>query len=716
MPTDLATWSDRLRRTLQCYDEPLLRQVAGRLFKPRNQWPAEELIERSLHTVQNAAVLDRRLADLDPAARQLLGLIGHSRQPRWHVGNLVELLVALGQGDGLLPITRLLQAGLLYPDVAPGGNGTVASAPLLRDFEQWLTQTEGRRLTVFAHPLVTGRVGAPDLGLPDCPGPVVLPRAGAKGAPAVQEADGLEWPLKLAVLWQQTAEAPLRRTQQGGFFKRDLERLRSDALLNAAPPDALTELPDLGLLAVELALGEGIVRETDGELRAGSYPPSWEQGLAPLIASLWAGLLRVDAWTPQDGWQPGPAPGNPYPSAYLLAVLLLSRLPADGWASPPAVADWLLAHHPYWHGRREADAGRLASFLLGLAYQLRLLQAMRDAERGWLVRLSALGRWLVGGGEVPELPSFAQTLLVQPNLEILAYRQGLTPLLVARLGRFATWKGLGAACTLQFQPESVYRALESGETFETILQALQRHGMKATPDPVVNSLRTWANKRERIQVYAAAALFEFNSSEELSEALARGLPAVRLGDRLAVVAREADIDYRHFRLTATRDYALPPERCVEAEGDGVTLSVDMARSDLMLETEVRRFAEPFERPGVSGRRLYRLTPSSVAAARANGLTEATLEGWFLQRSGQPLSAAARLLLAGPQLGALELRRLLVLYVPSAEVADGLQQWPETRALIEGRLGPTALVIAEENTAALRARLDALGIKLQPVAP
>ena len=54
-------------------------------------------------------------------------------------------------------------------------------------------------------------------------------------------------------------------------------------------------------------------------------------------------------------------------------------------------------------------------------------------------------------------------------------------------------------------------------------------------------------------------------------------------------------------------------------------------------------------------------------------------------------------------------RLLVLYAPSPEAADGLLQWPETRALIEGRLGPTALIVAEANTRALQARLDALGI-------
>src|SRR5579871_6107564 len=90
-------WSDRLRRTLACYDEELLRAVAARLVKPRNQWPAEELIERSVGVAENLPVLDRRLREVEPAGRQLLALIAHSRQPCWHLGNLVELLLALGQ-------------------------------------------------------------------------------------------------------------------------------------------------------------------------------------------------------------------------------------------------------------------------------------------------------------------------------------------------------------------------------------------------------------------------------------------------------------------------------------------------------------------------------------------------------------------------------------------------------------------------------------------
>src|SRR5262245_32545152 len=115
---DVAYWSERVQQTLQRYAEPLLQQVAAQLFRPRSQWPAAELIERSLATITNAAVLDRRLEALDPAGRRLLALIGHSRQPRWKLGPLLELLAALGHAEGLAPIFALFEAGLLYPDLA----------------------------------------------------------------------------------------------------------------------------------------------------------------------------------------------------------------------------------------------------------------------------------------------------------------------------------------------------------------------------------------------------------------------------------------------------------------------------------------------------------------------------------------------------------------------------------------------------------------------
>jgi hypothetical protein len=731
-------WSDVLTQILGSYDEALLRQVASRLFKPRNQWPVEELIDRCVATVNNAAVIDRRLHDLGMGEQRLLALIGHSRQPRWKLVHLLEMLAALGHTEGVQPVLHLFQAGLLFPD-------RPARAPRLKNVEQWLGQASATEFGVFAHPLVTERALGIDLGLPDLGG-VPLPGA------AVHEADGLEWLLRLAVLWQQAASNPFRRTQTEDFFKRDLDRLRSDPLLNSVPPDHLAALPDPGLLAVALGVREGILVDQDDSLQAGTLPSAWSEGLVAALASLWTALPFLQAWDPQRGWGSGlSSAANPYPSVYLLCLLLLARLPEDRWVHPAVVEQWVFDQHPFWsRGSRsderprspergagsDRDGGQtspaprsadsrpaVSIFLLGLAYQLRLLQAARNAEGAWLVRLAPLGRYLIGTGPVPPVPpAFPQTLLVQPNLEILAYRQGLNPELIAALSRFAAWKSLGAACTLQLQPDTVYRALESGETFESILQTLQRHGMKATPAPVVDSLKTWANKRERISVYPSAVLLEFTSPDHLSEALARGLPGVPLSDRLAVVAHEGDVNYQLFRLTGTRDYALPPEKCVEVEADGVTLTIDLARSDLLLETEVQRFAEPVSansspnaRMGIelaNGRRQYRLTPASLAAGRESGLSLTNLEGWFVQRTGQALTPAARLLLTGCEFPPLELRRLCVLSVPTRELADGLVQWPASRSLILERLGPTALVVAEENAAVLRERMQALGVKVQ----
>jgi len=130
---------------------------------------------------------------------------------------------------------------------------------------------------------------------------------------------------------------------------------------------------------------------------------------------------------------------------------------------------------------------------------------------------------------------------------------------------------------------------------------------------------------------------------------------------------------------------------------------------LLLETELQGFAEPVPRPSANGRRIYRLTPATVAAGRAGGLSLATLETWFAKRCGAVLSPAARLLLTAPETAPLHWQRHLVLHVTDSDIADGLYQWPTTRALIHERLGPTALSVPVENAPPLVRLLGELGL-------
>ncbi len=727
------TTPQRLAATLARYSEPLLRKVAARLARPRNQWPADELIVKAQEAIDNPPVLDRRLAELPPAGQRLLSLIGRSRQMDWPLGAAVEMLMALGHKDGLAAVMELLDAGVLFPDLS-------TMSGKLGTFEQWLATAGGAGLNLFTLPQIASRLAHVDLELDEMP--AEMPGLGA----ATLEADGLEWLLRLGAVWQRVSEAPLRRTQQGGLFKRDVDRIEQDTLLNTAPADKLADAPDLGFMLLEWAEQAGVLVAGDGELLAGRLPEDWGENVADAVAGLLPHLFRLRSWQPLDGWKGGePVPGNPFPSACLLALMLLARQPAGAWLRPSTLQDWLLEHHPYWQSESLRPSQKRPwpeAFLLGVCYPLKLVQVTKDqggaggeraeglpprgglgaggdgpkappqgSEGAWLVRLSPVGRWLLAGGEEPPpVPAFPKTLTVQPNLEIIAFRQGLTPGLIGRLTRMAAWKTLGAACTLQLGPETVYRALEAGETFDTLCQALDKHGTRPTPQAVVDSLRTWSAKRDRITIYPAAALLEFATAKELDEALARGLTGTRVSDTVVVVPSEEQIDFKHFRLTGTRDYALPPQRCVTAEGDGVTLTVDLSLSDLLLETELSRFADAAG-PPAGGRKQYRLTPASMARARSGGWGLAALETWFLQRTGGEAPPAARLLLTAPQAAPPRLAHHLVLHAESEVSADGLMQWPATRELIAERLGPTALAVREEDREALITRLAELGVTM-----
>jgi hypothetical protein len=374
----------------------------------------------------------------------------------------------------------------------------------------------------------------------------------------------------------------------------------------------------------------------------------------------------------------------------------------------------------------------LEALLLGAAYQLGLVRAAEETATGRrLVQLSQLGRYVLAlGPPPPQRESFEKFLFVQPNFEIIAYRQGLNPVLIGGFSRFAQWVQIGAALELKLSPGSVYRGLEGGLTESGILERLRRYSARPLPPSVAEALRTWSDRRQRITYHAAATLIEFVSRADLEQCLelwpAESPPPVRIAPRLLLVEDESAIPFQRFRLAGSRDYRRAPEACLEVESDGVSLGLDLARSDLLIDAELERLAEeqpsPHRASGSSApgnpRRRFLVTPASLARALEQGMTPALLAHWYVKRTGAEMPPAVRLLLMAASTRAqgepspLSARRILILKTPSSQWLDGLLQHPTTRDYLGERLGPTAAIIPDVMLGPFRRALAALGLALE----
>jgi hypothetical protein len=691
--------------------------------------------------LDSPAVVAQRIAGLAPGSRMALSLFALTETTVCSLAGLAHTLACLGV-DPAPAVIPLLEQGLLALEAA-------SDSPPIDDFARRLEQGPAHSLHLRAHPAV--------------PRGVRVPRPEGKLASTttlvgqIRESDGLEPILRLGAVWQRVGVEPLRQTQQGTLYKRDQERIEEDPVLSDAVSDAPESLPGLPSLWLALALRLGLLhRDPSGERIEAAGPDYWAENafhLPQMVATSWLGLR---------GWRElGPGPGDPsdlgLPLAYLRpAVLLwLACLADDEWLALDDLAEHLRLLNPLWdvtsfrpelegssgsarrgRGRSGATDARtknlLGSLLLGAGYTLGLVRVAEEKVTARpVVQLTSLGRYVLAmGPPPPPRPSFEHFLFVQPNLEIIAYRQGLTPQLVGRLSRFAWWTKLGAALELKLTQESIIFGLEEGLTAEQMLEVLTRHSQRALPTLVPDAIQRWTDRREQISFYTAATLMEFNSSEERDLALAAWDEAqsrtfIPVADRFLLVESADKIPTDRIRTGGSRDYRHPPEKCVSIEPDGITLTLDPTRSDLLIDAELTRIADelPVSRtlPRGSGtapaERRYLVTAASLRRAANVGIPGSQIIEWFHRRTGGGPSPAIRLLLrsTSPTTATMTLsaRRMLVLTTPTAELADGLLQHPASRDLLGARLGPTAVAVPDEHFDALRQVLVEFGLQLPP---
>ncbi|MFO0910968.1 MAG: helicase-associated domain-containing protein [Isosphaeraceae bacterium] len=736
---------DAYRSALVRYDVPRLTTLARRLGGDGTSNSARILATLVTDRLGDSRQVSSLSAPLPHSSKLALSMFAVTEATTWPIEGLDHALRVLGS-DPTEAVAALIEAGLVAAEL---DEGTIRT-----DLAPRLEAEDRRGITLRVHPTV---VSAGRTVLPE---PLEHPLPEAGSVRQERESDGLEPLIRMAVVWQRVEESPLRQTQQGTFYKRDRERLEDDPAVAGPITDAIEPLPDMPALWLSLSKGIGLLKtDADSERISAAGPEFWTDNgyhLGHMVAAEW---LRLWTWHEQGGIQSDNAEVRlALPFVRIAVLLWLATLPPDSWAALDDLAAVLRARSPRWdrpafqgdvilntpepatrarpggrgrgksRGKDEAadEASRgiaaLEAMLLGAAYQLGLIRAGEEIPSGRrVVRLTPLGRYLLAlGPPPPPREGFEHFLYVQPSFEIIAYRQGLTAALIGRFSRFAAWTQVGAALALKLTPESVYRGLEGGMTPQGMIDQLQRHSPRPLPSSVIEAIRSWAGRRERVAYHASATLIEFASKAERDEAVRTwpesDLPApVKVSDRLLLVEDERAIPFQRFRLSASRDYRRPPEVCVEVEVDGVTLVLDPSRSDLLVDAEIARFAD--ERPapahGNSGtlRRRFEVSMESLARGFEAGLTESALGTWFERRSGAGIPPAVRLLLlaSNPPMPPVQASRPIVLRTASAEILDGLMQHPLTRNLMGERLGPTAVVVADESMAALRRAAERISI-------
>jgi hypothetical protein len=575
----------------------------------------------------------------------------------------------------------------------------------------------------------------------------------------IREADGLEPILRLGALWQRVGIEPLRQTQQGVLYKRDRERIEEDPVLSAPFSDAPEPLRDPANFLMILAGRIGLIGpDNAGERLAAAPIEFWDENAVHLPQMIAAGWMSLQTWQESDGEVVGDANLGVVRNLRIAALLWLATLDDSEWVAIDDLARYLAALSPAWdrsfltdtraqsqaprrkngsQKRTRSPAGAagkarsadlLTQILRGTAHSLGLVR--EGEERGntrRVVQLTALGRYVLAlGPSPPKRPSFEHFLFVQPNFELIAYRQGLTNQLIGRLSRFAWWVQIGAALELKLKRESILLGLEKGETAQSMLEILNKHSQRRVPPNVADAVTNWASRREHVTYYAAASLIEFNSQRERDLALASWPQSTQpepivVADRFLLVEDDKSIPFDRLRQTSSRDYRRPPEACLTVEPDGVTLALDTGRSDLLVDAELARFADEIasepaalEKPHAPPKRRFVVSAESLRRGSRRGIMPAQLAEWYLRRAGTEMPPAVKLLLAvrSSQVPPLRPTRTLVLTVPQTELLDGLLQHPAIRPWLGDRLGPNSVTIADECLAPLTKALAQLGMKLE----
>ncbi len=326
-------------------------------------------------------------------------------------------------------------------------------------------------------------------------------------------------------------------------------------------------------------------------------------------------------------------------------------------------------------------------------------------------RLTDLGRLLFGAPEsdLPVQAGSPRFLTVQPNHEVLAYLDTAEAGQVSRLSRIAerTSKAGGAVQTFTLRRDTVYRALESGLTLESIKSFLAEHSKTPLPENVVRSLVEWTNKRESLVLRRKVTLAVVPEGVHLAEAQAAGRTLADCSALLPkITASHAEKTYSGWKILDHRAH-FPASWKTDEMGH---LTAD--RADSVSRLRLSRIAE---RKGDG----WQLTEDSVKQARKQGVSVEQMLLWLRQHLTHdipPLVETAIRNWTGD--GSAFLGKMHLLHVPNMRACVAILTSALFKPLIEAHLPPGWFIIQDDKVAEAKRLLRDLGFSLTdaPAAP
>ncbi len=662
-----------LEVSLEQYHFDVLREIASNVgvetgnTRPRKAWLVEQLARVIPYRIKNQPVIE----SLGDAEQAILGLI-------------LDAGGEISVSELLFPLTI---SRLAVPNQSLKGHSGLPTMyetldNLLRQalvVNLTLPPTSTRRnftyvQTVAIPPEVQNLIPRSRLSTPK-PQPI---KALVSPPLQVVHHDAEQFLRQLFFIWAELRRKPAKQLKSGAIGKRDLRRIAGSIGLtmeSEAEESWLRQicalLESIGLLTIRNRMIVTI--EDEVALRF------WNSNTADQLQKNLRAYMRS---TPEEAVNLNPVTSQVYYYGYLypreFSVLrqeiidLLARFPSETWIPysyfsiflnqsltgaflfPVDTVMDLEQRFSRYRGERQRELQKALQKVENDVIT-KILSQLNDfglIDLGYDIDTTIEGLRLTPLGQAtltnqPYIPSTPEgQVVLQPDFQLLV--MGPIPLgQIAALERFLERESVTeSVVTYRITRDSIYPALQSGDTIGAILAFLRQVTDQPVPQNVERTLEEWSALHERILVHRDVFILQTDAPEKLSNLL----EDTRIGKYLhAIDERTAWLHPNHAKRIKQRLWALEylPAVSKGAEADlpdSLEWENDKLRSrhilpSLYVESMLRRIAHPIDdAASPSATRRWHLTPESIKSGVMAGLTAPEIITVLEQMTGTEISS------------------------------------------------------------------------------